>query len=448
MRTEDLNKLKQFESILKQCLMKKFGSFLPENKVSLLNNETFTVLNDLDKFKNLKTREEIQGRILRDMLDSLIDIKCQKELEINGAKVTIDNYGIQLEEELIEYYAKEVSEAFHFDINEIPELSRNSEVIVKLKECYKEGLDQNVFNSDAIKLLNKDELVDVIKTYDTYSINEYLEKNKELANNKDEQIIEEKLDRKGSIQLVDINEKKHIKYIDPDNVTHLVEVKNDKVNDFYKQKISELKPGEELNPEEFFKELNNINEEIKLTNTNDVNHDALNPTQENMIKFVDNSEKIQKEIKDNVQDLNGVMHSPDANIHVINNTNDIVYTEDSGKNIETNVIQNGVNTANNTSQQNIDASQHTLTAEEYNELCMRYANNEQLTEEEMDALKRATPDLVDNNVATVEKEGIGLKLSNKLASYGFASNASLLYIILITVFVGVFIGALIFSLVN
>ena len=112
------------------------------------------------------------------------------------------------------------------------------------------------------------------------------------------------------------------------------------------------------------------------------------------------------------------------------------------------VIQNGVNTANNTSQQNIDASQHTLTAEEYNELCMRYANNEQLTEEEMDALKRATPDLVDNNVATVEKEGIGLKLSNKLASYGFASNASLLYIILITVFVGVFIGALIFSLVN
>ena len=330
MRTEDLNKLKQFESILKQCLMKKFGSFLPENKVSLLNNETFTVLNDLDKFKNLKTREEIQGRILRDMLDSLIDIKCQKELEINGTKVTIDNYGIQLEEELIEYYAKEVSEAFHFDINEIPELSRNSEVLVKLKECYKEGLDQNVFNSDAIKLLNKDELVDVIKTYDTYSINEYLEKNKELANNKDEQIIEEKLDRKGSIQLVDINEKKHIKYIDPDNVTHLVEVKNDKVNDFYKQKISELKPGEELNPEEFFKELNNINEEIKLTNTNDVNHDALNPTQENMIKFVDNSEKIQKEIKDNVQDLNGVMHSPDANIHVINNTNDIVYTEDSG----------------------------------------------------------------------------------------------------------------------
>ena len=443
---ENLNKLKQFESILKKCLMKRFGSFLPENKIALLNNENFTVLNNINEFKDLKTREEFQGKILRDTLDALLDIECSKNLDINGNSVSVENYGKYLEDGLIEYYSKEVSELFKFDINEIPELKENLEVVTKLKECYKDGLDQEVFNKNAIELLDKEELKDVILTCDTKAINSYLEKNNNISNDIDaNNVINETNERKGSVQLVDINEKKHIKYIDADNQTHLVEVHNHEgVEDFYKKKISSLKPDEELNPEEFFNELCSINDEIKLNNTEDVNIDTLNSSQVNMINYVNTSETMQKEIKDNVQELNGVMHSEDANIHVVNNTNDIVYTEDTGNKIDTTIIQDGTNTNNTNVQSNIDMSQRPLTPEEYNELCMRYANNEQLTEAEMDALKRATPELLENS--NEMQGGMTLKLGNK--TLGFANKASLFYIILITVFVGVFIGALIFSFIN
>ena len=267
MKGENLDKLKQFESILKQCLLKQFGSFLPENKVSLLNSENFTTLNNLDEFKNLKTREEFQGKILRDSLRSLMDITCVKELEINGNLTSVEDYGKYLEDCLIEYYSKEISQLYHFDINEIPELSNNIEIVTKLKECYKDGLNEAVFNKNAIDFLNKKDLKEVLIACDTKAIEEYLKKNNSIANDIDpNKVIDEQNERKGSIQLVDINEKRHIKYIDNDNQTHLVEVHNhDKVEDFYKSKISGLKPGEELNPEEFFNELCKINDEIALT---------------------------------------------------------------------------------------------------------------------------------------------------------------------------------------
>ena len=67
---ENLNKLKQFESILKQCLIKRFGSFLPENKVSLLNNTEYIIGNE---FTDGMDRNTFQGNILRNMLDSLIN---------------------------------------------------------------------------------------------------------------------------------------------------------------------------------------------------------------------------------------------------------------------------------------------------------------------------------------------------------------------------------------
>ena len=35
--TETLNKLKQFESLIKKCLTVKFGKFLPENKAKVIN---------------------------------------------------------------------------------------------------------------------------------------------------------------------------------------------------------------------------------------------------------------------------------------------------------------------------------------------------------------------------------------------------------------------------
>ena len=75
---------------------------------------------------------------------------------------------------------------------------------------------------------------------------------------------------------------------------------------------------------------------------------------------------------------------------------------------------------------------------------MRYANNEELSPEELDALMRSTPDLM-------ESEGPVLSINNKnnqKRMAAFASKTMLIYILMIVAFIGVFIGAMIFSLTN
>ncbi len=122
MTEENLNKLKQFENILKQCLIKRFGSFLPKNKASLLMNTDY--LNN-DILKITPDRNYIQGTVLRNMLDSIIDVTCIKELNVNNELISISNYGRYLEDGLIEYYVQELAKLFKFNVNEIPELKNN-----------------------------------------------------------------------------------------------------------------------------------------------------------------------------------------------------------------------------------------------------------------------------------------------------------------------------------
>ena len=75
-------------------------------------------------------------------------------------------------------------------------------------------------------------------------------------------------------------------------------------------------------------------------------------------------------------------------IHAINGTDKVVYTDDKETHIDANIVSEGQNHTNENSEvQNTDIGDRVLTQEEYNELCMRYANNEELSEDVVEIIK-------------------------------------------------------------
>ncbi len=447
---ENLDKIKEFEKILKQCLIKRFGASLPEDKVSLLNNTEYIIGNE---FTNGIDRNTFQGNVLRHMLDSIIDVTCIKEISIDGINTNTLVYGRALEDGIIEYYTKELAKLFRFDINEIPELKENVELAEKLKEAYGDDLDSKVFSENATKLLSLTQLKEVADKCDEEAIKRYLEKNKQVADAQQDKDVDNKLfnditSRSGSVQIIYLDEKKYIKYIDNEGKLHLVQAYNsERVSDFYREKISNLKPDEQLDPEQFFKELCQIATEERLTPTEEIDPETLNFDQQRMLRFVDTSEKLGQETVENVQDKSTVVHNNEGNIHAINGTNEVIFTEDRVDHVNADIVRDGQNYVNeNASQSNTDIGDKVLSQEEYNELCMRYANNEKLSEDEMRALMMSTPELMENEI---DEKGPTLSMYGKKKPFGgFANKTILIYIIMIVAFVGVFIGALIFSMTN
>jgi len=333
-------------------------------------------------------------------------------------------------------------------------LKENSYLAAMLKTVYGDRLDYKVFTDNAIKLLNIDELKEIANKCDELAIKKFLEKNKKAEEakndkNKDAKLFDGITSRSGSIQIIYLDEKKYIKYIDADGKIHLVQAHNsEKVTDFYRNIISSLGPDEELDPEAFFKELCEIANEENLTPTEDIDKEVLNLDQSRMIKFVDTSEKLGKETIENVQDKKTITHSNDSKIHAINGTNDVIYTDDKLDHVDANIVKDGQSYSNeNAHEETSNIGDRPLTQEEYTELCMRYANNEELTEDELRALKMATPDLIEDPKEL--EEGPKLTMGGSKKKYhGFANKTILIYIIMIVAFIGVFIGAMIFSMTN
>ena len=139
-----LNKVKQFESLIIKCLIIKYGSNLPQNKIELLNSSNFITP---EMINGISTSNEIQGTIIREIIKNVIDITCEKELIIDGNKISI-TYGEDLEIGLIEYYSEQLASEYNIKINEIEGLSNNLEMVKKLKDRLDNGLDKMIFESD------------------------------------------------------------------------------------------------------------------------------------------------------------------------------------------------------------------------------------------------------------------------------------------------------------
>lgn len=464
-----LEKAREFESLVKRVLMSKYGKMLPSDKITLLNTTEF-----LDESIIKADPSNVYGEVIRKVVGSVIDVTCTKELYISEDEAKDIIYGEYLEEGLIEFYSRKIAEKFNLNLEDKPELKDNLYMVQKLYEKLGEGLDEKVFSEDALEILDAAELEELITECDNQAIESYLNNlstAKGIGEVKDEVTpINGKgdvLDEEGRVQIVYLNGVQYIKYVDKEEQVHLVETNDSKhVSEVYRKTILGLNPGDKLDAEAFFKELTSYIPETNLDVKEDIKTSSLNNEEVNMMNFIHSSKEFELDGKEDV-----ITHSSDQTIHVIENTNDIVVTDDKGDHVESTVISNdedpelkddagGVKPEEIQEEEKID--EKVLTPEEYEKLCMKFANNEELTLEELRALRRSTPEEMvrsqedkelleqmreEENELVRQNEGPILSYPGKYkyGSAAFTNKYLLIYVILITICIGFIVGALLFK---
>lgn len=464
-----LEKAREFESLVKRVLMSKYGKMLPSDKITLLNTTEF-----LDESIIKADPSNVYGEVIRKVVGSVIDITCTKELYISEDEAKDIIYGEYLEEGLIEFYSRKIAEKFNLNLEDKPELKDNLDMVQKLYEKLGEGLDEKVFSEDALEILDAAELEELITECDNQAIESYLN-NLSTAKGIDEVKDEvtpingkgDVLDEEGRVQIVYLNGVQYIKYVDKEEQVHLVETNDSKhVSEVYRKTILGLNPGDKLDAEAFFKELTSYIPETNLDVKEDIKTSSLNNEEVNMMNFIHSSKEFELDGKEDV-----ITHSSDQTIHVIENTNDIVVTDDKGDHVESTVISDdedpelkddagGVKPEEIQEEEKID--EKVLTPEEYEKLCMKFANNEELTLEELRALRRSTPEEMvrsqedkelleqmreEENELVRQNEGPILSYPGKYkyGSAAFTNKYLLIYVILITICIGFIVGALLFK---
>lgn len=464
-----LEKAREFESLVKRVLMSKYGKMLPSDKITLLNTTEF-----LDESIIKADPSNVYGEVIRKVVGSVIDVTCTKELYISEDEAKDIIYGEYLEEGLIEFYSRKIAEKFNLNLEDKPELKDNLDMVQKLYEKLGEGLDEKVFSEDALEILDAAELEELITECDNQAIESYLNNlstAKGIGKVKDEVTpINGKgdvLDEEGRVQIVYLNGVQYIKYVDKEDQIHLVETNDSKhVSEVYRKTILGLNPGDKLDAEAFFKELTSYIPETNLDVKEDIKTSSLNNEEVNMMNFIHSSKEFELDGKEDV-----ITHSSDQTIHVIENTNDIVVTDDKGDHVESTVISDdedpelkddagGVKPEEIQEEEKID--EKVLTPEEYEKLCMKFANNEELTLEELRALRRSTPEEMvrsqedkelleqmreEENELVRQNEGPILSYPGKYKyrSAAFTNKYLLIYVILITICIGFIVGALLFK---
>lgn len=464
-----LEKAREFESLVKRVLMSKYGKMLPSDKITLLNTTEF-----LDESIIKADPSNVYGEVIRKVVGSVIDVTCTKELYISEDEAKDIIYGEYLEEGLIEFYSRKIAEKFNLNLEDKPELKDNLDMVQKLYEKLGEGLDEKVFSEDALEILDAAELEELITECDNQAIESYLNNlstAKGIGEVKDEVTpINGKgdvLDEEGRVQIVYLNGVQYIKYVDKEDQIHLVETNDSKhVSEVYRKTILGLNPGDKLDAEAFFKELTSYIPETNLDVKEDIKASSLNNEEVNMMNFIHSSKEFELDGKEDV-----ITHSSDQTIHVIENTNDIVVTDDKGDHVESTVISDdedpelkddagGVKPEEIQEEEKID--EKVLTPEEYEKLCMKFANNEELTLEELRALRRSTPEEMvrsqedkelleqmreEENELVRQNEGPILSYPGKYkyGSAAFTNKYLLIYVILITICIGFIVGALLFK---
>lgn len=486
---DTLNRLKQFESLMKQNLIIKFGPFLSDNKIALLNFQSFVDEDIIGKCDN--NEDKMRELIVRTLLDNILDIRCKKDLEINGKVETI-SYGDLLQEILVSYYTKSIADSYQFTASGLSDEELMK--ITLLKNELGDDFDKIVLNNDANTLLAIAGNGDLIKEADNDAIKRYTEnlnKNEKVDTEREE--VKESFENKGQINIVYLNGRQYVKYIDSDDVVHLVETEhtNDLVSKVYKDKIKDVGPNGRINPEDFFNELTSFVNEENLTATEDVNLDYLNHEEVNMLSFIHSNSAYKDDVKDGK-----VTHNNDNTIHVLESSNDIVVTDtDSHDLVSSKVIsQNESDLSNDLNGKTLQKEEVNddvvLSRKEYEELCDKFKSGGNLTLEQLRALKKyeelymqeyrtmgsvnsevqsTAPDvqnentIQESNVITpeeiqektdelIKEEGLEeagpiLRMGNGERRYaGFTNKYLIIYLVIMTICMGVIIGAALFKM--
>ena len=151
-----------------------------------------------------------------------------------------------------------------------------------------------------------------------------------------------------------------------------------------------------------------------------------NYEQLDMLEYIHSNGKIKKIIEDDnfkVQENNNIEYK-------------IPNTDEPNTNIINESIQNNEfsNNTNEKIEEDITEYNNVISKEEYEDLCLRYANGENLKKEDLIALKNATIYYMNNQGKTLKQN-----------QNGFTKNFFMFYIIFIIVFIVLTLGIILFK---
>ncbi len=169
MSNETIEQLKKFQSALAVCIQDRFKGKLTQEQINILTNSNYIDQNELSQ---LKSGIEIQGLILRKMLRSILNIECEKVLQVDQEYKSI-KYGKLLEDLIIENFANDISNKYKFQINIDSNLQSKLSVINELKNILSDTFDTLVLNKNAKDLLSLDNLKPIEAVFDVNAIDEY-----------------------------------------------------------------------------------------------------------------------------------------------------------------------------------------------------------------------------------------------------------------------------------
>ena len=444
-----INGMQDPENVLKRYIIESYGKFLTEDKKQRLMLTRYTTPDLIDGKKDA----DIARALLNKMLDDLINMQVSTIITLkDGNTLKIEEYGLTLEETLINFYSYEISRKYHFDIGQIEGLKEDLETVKALYEKLGDGLDIGAFNEDAVKLLKKANIKEITEKYDQKELQQYLMNVTqvsgmgELTKQEQNDLMKDKTERDLSIQIVWLHEKKHIKYTDPYGEVHLINIdKAPSVEEYYKNKLANLGPDEKLDPEEFFHELERYASEMEMMSTNDVKEDELGSKQVNMLEFIKTTPALE-----NARTRDIMRHNSEMDTHVTKADKNIITTEDKDDHVEAHIIKDGSAVESDTiTQDDDDISSRLISKEEFIRLNNKYfVTGEELSREELEALRRAAPvyaeEVLKDKQEEQEQEEIGASLKpNNPYNSGFTFKTFALYFIVSLILLVTIVGIII-----
>lgn len=435
-------RIKEFEDFIKKCIIFRFQKFLPETSIIMIQNNNYA---DEKIFKNNKDLDVIQSNIIRNIIKSIINLTIESDMNIGNNEIKKVIYGEDLENGFVELYSKIIADAYNIKFINDEQLTENLNDALKIEDILYSEIDNLVFNSNALEILRKTKIEELINKYDNLAIERHIEKQKELTNLTPRSIEEENDMKKefyknGNIKLMYLNGKKIVQYIDEHDKTHLIKIPNDYAfSDIYRKSFS--KDGN-IDSKKIFEELKSKYGEIYLTN--ELDKKTITPEKIDTLESIESNPEINSD---------NVLFNEDAKIYVLEN-NEVVEAIKEENHIEAKVtedMEDGLNEDAINSKK--DISEQVLTERSIEEIYSQ-AENSTLTLEELRKLKRALiqeakkndnneladsitekldyEDLKALNSVLQENDGPKLSMNSKNKKYSSAAfiNASILLFIL------------------
>lgn len=171
MPEEVYNQIREIEIKIKKIIEEKYGKNISPEKIAVIDSKSYT---DLVDTSNGIDPNKIESEIVRNIFNDCVDITSEKALDVEGTMREIP-YAGNLQRGLVEYYTQELAREYNLQLDTIPELQNDVNMIIFIKQVLGESFDEVMYKENAATFLNNNiAFQDLIKHCDRMAIEEYV----------------------------------------------------------------------------------------------------------------------------------------------------------------------------------------------------------------------------------------------------------------------------------